>query len=387
MCFDLDGNGQDETLYEYDCHSSNICYFTQRYCPSGCVDNACSIGCTQDSDCDDGNPCTDEICHDAGLDTAWCENPDKPDGINCGKNTRTCPDITEPLCECEDATGIWWCQTNTPQECDRTCQSGVCQDCTPSACERVDSGCCNDNYCPISEPNCYSIDHNCYRCVDDADCPQDGFYCEGDTIEQINWYCNPGPGDCIDDIISSENCNERDDDWYCDGDVRKQWDWSCDPSNSPISVECYEESLTNSEDCDLKDGWYCAQGIHHERDYYCSGDPAANCDYYTQSNENTCRFGCKPETNGCWPGIYCLEKTCSNCESQNCMFFVRCDWCDECTITEGCYREDDPQVCYIGKDLVMQCDDWFWCTNCNCWWQSLEACYADCYYMDSCYYK
>jgi len=311
-------------------------------------------------------------------------------------------------CRCDDDD--WKCYDGNNVKCTKYCTgTGECGTCEPK-CGLDDFGCCadsdcssptsycdldthtcveclQDSHCPVSKPNCYS-DHTCYRCIDDTDCLEDGFYCNVNIIEERNWYCEPGPGDCDYTLDSSEDCDDYDDDWYCDDDVRKKWDWSCDDSNLPTSVECYKETLTGSEDCDDYDDWYCPEGTdkHQQRDYYCSGEPNANCDSYDKLNENTCRFGCKSGTDGCVPGVYCMERTCSYEEEQWCGIWLRCYTYDECTTTAGCYREDQPAKCYYYNDMEMRCGDWTWCSGCSCWWISVGTCWANCYYMDECYY-
>jgi len=199
MCFDLDNDGTDETVYEYGCHSSDVCYFIQHRCGTDeCVNNACVVECTQKSECSDANVCTQDICNVGGsVDENYCSNPNEASGVWCG--TKYC---SSSNCQCVGKD--WVCESDT--DCDRTCDgAGNCGDCS---CQTVDRGCCANSDCPTATPYCDMSTHTCTAiplCWYDSDCPPDTG-CE-------DYYCD-FPGDCCDSTgdvctgCSYPNCAE-----------------------------------------------------------------------------------------------------------------------------------------------------------------------------------
>ena len=386
LCFDLNNDGESETLYEYGCHSSNICYFNKHPCVSGCVNNACVIACSQDSDCDDSNVCTQNICQDAGLDTARCENPPEPSTTSCGTTTRDC---SSSNCQCEGDD--WICETDTDKTCTRYCDgTGGCGTCAPSVCDKVDSGCCADSDCPVGTPLCHLPTHTCYRCIFDSDCPQDGFYCNGNVREQRDYYCNPGPGDCSYNIISSENCNGYDGSW-CNGDIKETRDYSC--SGSGTSAVC-SYSVSATENCNAYDRYYCYNtNIREYRDYTCSGaGPSSSCSY-SWSDRKTCNYDCKDGTD-CWQGLWCpsvggrdaYPGVCGDsCDLDAGICWDPC-WnsgpTGECFTPATCIREGDAAPTCTWTDLWMTC---FCPLPCCC--SGIKTCnVATCSYDESCTY-
>jgi hypothetical protein len=182
---------------------------------SGC-EQACDtvvpiVACGVDVECDDGNPCTTDICTNGA-----CQYAVLPDGTPCPDGD-TCNG--DEFCE----SGV--CMPGDGESCD----DGV--DCTDDVCDpelgcvyipddtRCDDGAfCNGqetcdavNGCqlgvnPCDQPElpvCDEVDDRCVECLDDTDC-DDGSFCTGAEICLDN-ACVVGPVPCGDDC---ELCDE-----------------------------------------------------------------------------------------------------------------------------------------------------------------------------------
>ena len=123
-------------------------------------------GCTSPIDCEDGDLCTDDICTDG-----VCSNPpvDCSDGDLCTEDVCTDGVCSNPQIDCDDGIGCT----------DDSCDAGMC----------------------VNMPN-------------DANCPDDGLFCNGDE------FCDP-VNDCSstgDPCVPPEVCDEVNDVCESDGE-------------------------------------------------------------------------------------------------------------------------------------------------------------------------
>ncbi|MBI5501342.1 MAG: hypothetical protein HY907_13940 [Deltaproteobacteria bacterium] len=154
--------------------------------------------CTGPRDCDDGDPCSQDLCDTV---TGSCYNPPAPDGTACADDFDPCTgDVCrggwcahEPTGECcsRDADCMW---PDHLWECDAA--TGTCYDpprgefCAPCTDRTTcgDGGDASDDWCVI-----YSYtSRGCSKdCLDDLDCPGGGICWTSD-----NRPCDPGEYGC-----------------------------------------------------------------------------------------------------------------------------------------------------------------------------------------------
>ncbi len=126
----------------------------------GCTYSPIPGCCLQAEDCDDGNPCTSDVCEDFGLGYPSCDNPTCHDPVSACWQWETCdgscnPILTEPTdcsdgdaCSkdlCDDELG---CDNTQPTDCGPppdACSAQICQD-PELGCESI-SNCSGDEVC------------------------------------------------------------------------------------------------------------------------------------------------------------------------------------------------------------------------------------------------
>lgn len=145
--------------------------------------------CFVNADCDDGNPCTNDICVNPGTAEAYCENMAVADGTACDDGQ---------FCTVDDVCTAGVCSGEV-----RNCSDGV--DCTVDSCDETNDVCVNtpdNSYC------------------------QDGLFCNGEEVCDVSLGCQPGtPVYCNDDNeCTVDNCNEESD--------------ACEYINIPDNTEC-----------------------------------------------------------------------------------------------------------------------------------------------------
>jgi len=176
-------------------------------------------------------------------------------------------------------------------------------------------------------------------------CPSDGWYCNGDTKENRDYFCSSGS--CQYNVVGTESCNNLDG-WYNYGDFGASCSRMDDPTAEYRDFRCSSGactfSVTSTKDCDDLDGYYgggdAGCGTYDDppsqkRDYYvsasgtctyttvgcpvkdCDGDdnwydggdagpgclqtndpPTGHRDYYVKANTNECRY-CTVESVDC----------------------------------------------------------------------------------------
>ncbi|MCD6590639.1 MAG: hypothetical protein J7K72_01570 [Candidatus Aenigmarchaeota archaeon] len=163
-----------------------------------------------------------------------------------------------------------------PGDCVRACwYEGKCLEWGGGDCLRC--GLWDNGYCSKS---CGA------SCVGDADCPADGWYCNGDTREYRNYYCDTDCSSanactCQYNVEQSEDCNQQDG-WYGGGNTGGCGD---DPSSEYRDYTCSGGSctytVTQTQDCDSSD--ICSNTCVNNRIY-------SYKDYYVQQNTGTCAY-------------------------------------------------------------------------------------------------
>jgi len=204
-------------------------------CAGICVDGACKNSCEQIR-CDDGNPCTSDVCNE---ETGDCEFPTEPDDTECLEGVGLCTDRTcvdQMRCDgmtCDDGNDCTTDECNPvngecvavavqdDQSCDfggsaGLCKSGECEDamlCAGVDCS--DGDLCTSDECDPSTGTCSNPDLTC----------DDGSLCTDDS-------CSSGTG-CI---FSAKNCSDAN---VCTDD-------DCNPSTG----DCSHTNKANGTNCD-----------------------------------------------------------------------------------------------------------------------------------------
>jgi cysteine-rich repeat protein len=228
------GNGVVEGVEE--CDDGN---FDQR---DGCT-TLCVFSCTQDSDCDDMNPCNgEEVCDE---DTHACDDSDEglEEGASCGENKSCWKGVcVDNICgdgkltegeECDD--GNLDPDDGCTPECEYTCEDN-------SDCSGKDE-CLGDRVCE---------DHKCVggnALEDETPCeikdPRTKSLCGDPDVEKDGWCMNGvcTCTDCGDGVVSGiEEC----DDGLLNGTPQS-------PNNCSVNcrvVACQNGSVEGDEQCD-----------------------------------------------------------------------------------------------------------------------------------------
>ncbi len=253
--------------FESECIEPGECTTWGGIITHACDISRCNAECEKNSDCDDSNPLTDDICVE-------CECEHIKQGY-CGDGIVD-PDAGE---ECElPNTVLASCdygEDYLQDYCDANCklQDNHCEDDYP--------GCTADSQCDELIPGTAGCDLTCqpYECMDDSDCDYlDDDYCEGDLVKHDQ-------GVCIENKCETEtttnDCNELDS-GYCVGTEHWGRDGTC--SNAECVV-----SDTLKQDCD--DGLACNGQESCEEDLataFCLPGEPIDCSDNDKEEISTC---------------------------------------------------------------------------------------------------
>jgi hypothetical protein len=251
--FEIAGGNGDADLYvkfgsapttnSYDCRpyingNSEVCEFNppqdgnyyvmvrayQAY--SGLTFTASAAGgtpvpdCTVDSDCDDSDSCTLDVCNTgdgtcSNNDSGLCEcvtDAECDDGDSCTTNTclgNVCVAGNSGTC-CTNNGGDAFCDDSDSCTADTCNANGTCTSADNGLCECVnDAGCddgstCTDDSCSANA--CSNVDNGtCYLCTaatESTDC-DDGDPCTADTCSGANDTCdNTASGACTPEALN-----------------------------------------------------------------------------------------------------------------------------------------------------------------------------------------
>ncbi len=293
-----------------------------------CTEDLCSptIGCvnnTRDSECDDQNACTDDVC-DAVL---GCMNIDNDDACDDG----------DP-CTLNDACGEGVC-AGVPN----TCDDGI--DCTLDSCDPetgdclnvVDPAACDDgNECTADScemGGCVNTPINEGEGCDDGDACTTGETCVMGACTPAGQVTCDDSVDCTVDTCDSElGCVFTPDDVVCQG-ANECRDYFCDPVQGCMSTE-NSDPCDDGDPCTLDDA--CSGGE-------CLGTPL-DCDDEDDCTQDECVEGVCVNTPIPCGGACCLGAVCSDvaneaeCLDQNYI-------CDVAALLPetflGCYGDAD----------------------------------------------
>jgi hypothetical protein len=354
-------------------------------CTNGCENGACispaNITCSQNSDCNDNNSSTQDVCINPGQADSRCTH--NPINITCSQNSDcgTNGFITSPFCSglsilrtfkdftCNSAgtvnSSCSFTLTNQTQEtCDDACVSGSCVD---IIC-RLDSD-CNDNN-PSTQDVCHNAgstnsycthnpQNNTIRCHTDSDCGIDGLignpFCILNSVFRLfdDYVCvNPGlvSSSCI---LNSQNHSIMSCPYACDDSVG-----SCARCDS--NSDCNDNNPSTQDTCILPDTILSS----------CQNTPIQTC-------TNDCTLGSRECANngyricGNFDSDLCTEwsqtTSCSFgqvCQSGNCVTIVpSCS--DECTLGQRRCASSTNGYQLCGNFDADSCSEWSQTTSCS----------------------
>ena len=266
-----------------------------------CENNVCCTDddgecCRSDDICDDGNPCTDDVC----LPSYHCAHLPLPPGAACDENDLFC-----------DGTGT----------CD---ESGVCRQGAPPCAETVacrTGASCDEqtDTCVPGLPNPDAEGNTCSsalfclngrakvcdslgRCIDPA--PEEGSPCalDSDGACTLN-TCDEGAQSCtVENLPNGSPCNDGD---PCTGDNICQ-DGVCVPGENP---PCEDDNPCTEDECTVADGQITC-GPHTPIDNQPCDDRFACTGAASMCSEGVCISGvdaCKDDMGICTIN-YCAEQ-------------------------------------------------------------------------------
>ncbi len=213
----------------------------------GC--RSCTVA-TQESDCDDGNACTDDVCTDGVCD-------------NSADDTNACDDGS--ACSTDDHCASGVCVGNTACNDDNPCTDDVCDAQAGCSHNADDSNVCSDGNACSSDDHCVSGtctgNTACYDnnpCTTDTCEPQTGCVftaLENDTVCNDGSACTTGEkcqgGQCVGSAVVCDDGNACTDD-------------SCDPVSGCVHSDDDSNACNDGNACTMND--HCSGGN-------CLGDP------------------------------------------------------------------------------------------------------------------
>ncbi|MBW1808752.1 MAG: VCBS repeat-containing protein [Deltaproteobacteria bacterium] len=362
VTFYVEGRGEAQQVYLHGCQSAEVkstgqvmvevllawlCKPVDEICDNdidddcdGQTDEDCNY-CEADSDCQDDNPCTFNLCI-----SEECHYPNIPAGTSCSD---------ADLCTVDDACDSGQC-TGTPRDC-----SGFNGQCTLGSCDSVTGECQaadRDDGTPCDDGNLCTNADACLAGVctgPSKDCDDDDA-CTEDSCNEVDGSCvntrvpRPGqegpPGDLTCDNDLDDDCDgytDQDDVASCLGCVI---DDDCDDENpctndSCMGMICENLMVTDGTTCD--DGFFCSVGDICS-DGVCDGSArdcsaaAGPCEEgVCEEDLDTCTTRPKADGTACDDGLYCnvgdqcVSGTCSGGGSRDCADQDSCtdDACDE----------------------------------------------------------
>jgi len=256
--------------------------------PLDCDDDidAC-VDCTNDGQCDDNNPCTNDACVDTYcqhdpiceccVNNADCDDSDPCTNDTCVSNT--CQN--EPISNC--------CQTDDDCEDNQECRNNVCviADCTSDP-QCDDGNPCTDDACVNN--SCQYSDNN-DSCNDNDPCTTDDECSNGECQGTLEPLCCQTDDDCGQD---QECRNNR-----CVGDKECPVGGPCNDNNPCTENDvCISETVCRGTPIDCDDGEFCTGTESCDNgDCVSSGDPCAGdktCNEETDQCDGQCVLGTMP---------------------------------------------------------------------------------------------
>ncbi len=370
-------------------------------------------GCQSASACDDGKPCTSDlctqgVCSNPALDGA-CDDGDSctsgdacKDGLCVGGAAKACDDgnpCTVEICNaangaCSAAPTAAQCDDGSACTKGDHCEEGKCvgsssacddgNPCTNDVCDLKGGGCTHSaNVKPCSDGNACTkndvcVDKSCWgqptTCDDGNPCTNDG--CDpakGCTSSPNTALCDDGNACTKGDVCSDSSCAGKTlDPAVACNDNNVCTDDSCGP-NKGCSYAKKTGSCSDGNPC--SEGDKCLNGQCKGGDNSCGCTTHAECKAQDDGNACNGTLMCDTKSGKCVadlaskPNCAASEDGCSSsvcdpssgkCKALASIDGKACDDGDLCTSGDACKAG----VCAAGKDA--QCDDGNVCTADSC---------------------
>ena len=289
-------------------------------CPYACHDATC-IRCDENSDCDDGNSDTADICHNPNTINSYCENTDTtPQDIECSTNADcgTNSAVSQLFCSLNNVNQLfltWTC--NNPATVQSYCSSSFNQQII--------------QICPDVCQNGQCVGITCYN---NAECGTNSLigsqFCSGNNVMQNyqSWLCN-NPGTSSSSCTSStspqliQTCSYLCASGVCAGQCTPGQTQQCGATN----VGQCEYGL---QTCNPSGNWGSCVGEIISTTEICDGVDN-DCDGSTDENNictPICSNDCSAGASQCAGAGY---KVCGNFDADSCL-----EWSGTTTCTYGC---------------------------------------------------
>jgi len=284
--------------------------------------------CGKQSDCDDGEPCTQDVCDLSGAKGVCTHSKPKADCCS-KKNSALCDDGKSCTVDaCDLASG----------KCTHKQVTGAC--CTDSECTATDVckvGVCLDDECRFApdkfKPGCCHVDLDCpshacavSKCNKAMATPDKWKQC---TQVPDTTKTGPNGEKCCDPTNLASDCNDDD---VCTWDVCSGFQCQF----KPVAECCHPSKESKDKVCD--DGEPCTLDI-------CQAPPNASYGKCVHKKIP----GCCTQSSHCDDGLYCNEDIC-DVATLTCSHKKGSDGC--CDNNAQC---DDGKSCTVG-----------WCVNLTC---------------------
>lgn len=304
--------------------------------------------CSDVDVCDDGNPCTTDVCDVGGTGVCIMTN-----------NTDPC-NVDNDVCTAGVCDGAGACDETSPLVCDdgNPCTDDACTD-PVTGCEYTND---NNNVCTDDGDVCTQA-HNCIAgvCVgSNAKVCDDGNDCTDDSCDPVldcvfvaddSNSCDDGAG-CTDNACSGGTCVATD---TCDTDPDDCQVETCDVAGDT----CVSSDAANNSPCDDDDlcttGDRCLNGS-------CDATGTETCDDGNDCTDTSCDpgSGCLFDAVDCSDGSACTDDLCApvgGCSNPT----ISCNDNNACT-SDSC----DPATGCINTDTSASCADANQCTADSC---------------------
>ncbi|MFQ5478157.1 MAG: hypothetical protein ACE5E4_06030 [Candidatus Binatia bacterium] len=332
-----------------------------------CCSSACAIEVAAVL-CDDGNPCTDELC----VPGTGCQNP--PNNLPCDDadactTMDTCSGgvcIGGPAPDCDDGNpctvdtcdSVLGCQNvNVSLPCDDgnacttndTCSNGVCVGGSPLDCN--DGNVCTDDSCDTVS-GCVSV-NNAAACEDGDSCTT------GDTC--VAGTCVSGPAPNCDDnnLCTDDSCVPATGCVHLANGAPRDDANACTTGDTCVAGVCSGGAPPNCDDANVCTDDSCdpASGCGHVANGLPCDDGSA-CTVGDLCSGGACQGGAAPD---CDDGNPCTDDSCD--PGVGCLNFANTSPCDD---GNACTTVD---VCAAGQcvgSTPPNCDDGNVCTDDSC---------------------
>jgi hypothetical protein len=385
---DCDGEVDEPTLvdgkYVEHCDDGNDCTVNSCAGEEGCVlenlsqgecvdDDACTIGDHCEAGvcgglpivCDDGNPCTDDLCDGVGGCTGDFNHVECDDGDPCTVADTCnqgvcvgyaveCNCLADEDCEALDDDDV----CNGTLHCDTSQVPYVCvvaKETIVVCPEPQDGGSiCVKGGCDPDTGACIEVSVNNGFACDDGDPCSIGDQCDdGECVPGVAANCDDGEVCTTDVCMPGSGCVNLDNTSVCnDGDVCTTNDVCADGDCMPgPALACADTNPCTADSCDSAVG--C---VHEAAEGGC--DDGNACTEDDQCFNGICQAGAALDCND---GNECTTDSCS--KFTGCTYLIEagpCDDQDPCTLGDSCVNG----ACVSG--LQVDCDDGNPCTADSC---------------------